>query len=263
MNYISNKTKSPSRVSRFTIVVIILFSLLSRDLVYAGTYYDEPEGKGVEIVALSGIVIYFLWVVYDSYFGKEKKVVPNEVKKAISDLKFIATKNEYRELKKIREHDELKSFIYNFWLRRDPSPGTAANEFKVIHMNRVKIANEKYGWGLTPGADSDMGRVYILYGEPYNISSLDPSQRRMDDPDPFNVKNIGDASRGEKLIFRENSVTIWTYSFPSNSKSLPTIFDYLGRDETVFVFADLQKVGDYSQVYSNKSNEYIDPRVYK
>jgi len=100
MNYISNKTKSPSRVSRFTIVVIILFSLLSRDLVYAGTYYDEPEGKGVEIVALSGIVIYFLWVVYDSYFGKEKKVVPNEVKKAISDLKFIATKNEYRELKK-------------------------------------------------------------------------------------------------------------------------------------------------------------------
>ena len=77
------------------------------------------------------------------------------------------------------------------------------------------------------------------------------------------VKNIGDASRGEKLIFTENSVTIWTYSFPSNSKSLPTIFDYLGRDETVFVFADLQKVGDYSQVYSNKSNEYIDPRVYK
>jgi GWxTD domain-containing protein len=236
---------------------------MSKDLVYAGTYYDEPDGKEVEIVALSGIIVYFLWVVYDSYFGKEKKVVPNEVKKAISDIKFIATKNEYKELKKIREHNELKSFIYNFWLRRDPSPGTAANEFKVTHMNRVKIANERYGWGLTPGADSDMGRVYILYGEPYNITILDPSQRRMDDPDPFNVKNIGDASRGEKIIFRENSVTIWTYSVPSNSKSLPTIFDYLGRDETVFVFADLQKVGDYSQVYSNKSNEYIDPRVYK
>ena len=235
---------------RQSITTIIIICLFSSSVSYAARR-EIPEDNTLQYVALGGIIAYFGWTIYDSYFGRIRKVLPEVVKTAISDVQYIATKKELKALEKITNRDDLMAFMKQFWLRRDPTPGTAINEFKIDHMEKVKIANERYGWGLTPGASTDMGRVYILYGEPFNIIRLVDSRQY-----------FGSASSAMHG-FAEAPMIIWEYNFQSTPNSFSTIFDKrgLGRDGTVFVFMDLQKVGDYTQVYSNRSDEYIDSRM--
>jgi len=93
-----------------------------------------------------------------------------------------------------------------------------------------------------------MGRVYILYGAPFNIfrDEIDTSSEVFSKFSP-NVYPL----------------EVWVYNFPSIGSEFPTIFSNTNYGGTVFVFMDLQKIGEYSQIYSNKPNEYIDNRVYK
>jgi GWxTD domain-containing protein len=64
--------------------------------------------------------------------------------------------------------DEFRErFITNFWLARDPTPGTPKNEFKEEHYKRIEYANKFYGRDTTrPGWMTDRGKVHILLGEP-------------------------------------------------------------------------------------------------
>lgn len=50
-----------------------------------------------------------------------------------------------------------------FWLRRDPTPGTKENEFKEEHYRRIAYSNEHFAAQMR-GALTDRGRIYILYG---------------------------------------------------------------------------------------------------
>jgi len=65
---------------------------------------------------------------------------------------------------------ERESFLDQFWSRRDPTPDTAENEAKDAFHARVDYANRNFGGpGKGRGMFSDMGRVYIRYGEPGEI----------------------------------------------------------------------------------------------
>jgi len=70
----------------------------------------------------------------------------------------------------LQTDEEREHFIEQFWLRRDPTPGTLANEFKEEHYRRIAYTNEHYtpSSGL-PGWKTDRGRVYITYGPPDEI----------------------------------------------------------------------------------------------
>jgi GWxTD domain-containing protein len=59
----------------------------------------------------------------------------------------------------------MEQFIEQFWLRRDPTPDTAENEFKEEHYRRIAYANERFASGI-PGWKSDRGRIYIAFGPP-------------------------------------------------------------------------------------------------
>src|SRR5439155_275518 len=65
---------------------------------------------------------------------------------------------------------EQERWMEDFWRRRDPSPGTDENEAREAFMQRIVIANQRFGRaGLEPGMFSDMGRVFIRYGEPSEV----------------------------------------------------------------------------------------------
>jgi GWxTD domain-containing protein len=56
-------------------------------------------------------------------------------------------------------------FIQQFWLRRDPTPGTPENEFKDEHYRRITYSNAHFGTASgAPGWQTDRGHVYIVYG---------------------------------------------------------------------------------------------------
>ena len=85
------------------------------------------------------------------------------------DVVYIIAKEEQAAFERLQTDDEREKFIEQFWLRRDPTPGTAANEFKEEHYRRIAFANEHYAWSI-PGWKTDRGRIYIPYGPPDEIS---------------------------------------------------------------------------------------------
>lgn len=86
------------------------------------------------------------------------------------DVAYIITDEERQAFKRLATDDEKQSFIEQFWLRRDPTPDSAENEFKEEHYRRIAYANERYASGI-PGWKSDRGRIYITFGPPAEIES--------------------------------------------------------------------------------------------
>jgi GWxTD domain-containing protein len=71
----------------------------------------------------------------------------------------------------VRMHPgEQEAFLDEFWRVRDPSPTTAFNEALETFRTRIRYANSVFTRpGVERGMFSDMGRVYIRYGEPFEI----------------------------------------------------------------------------------------------
>jgi GWxTD domain-containing protein len=86
------------------------------------------------------------------------------------DVAYIITDEERAAWKKLQTAEEMEQFVEQFWLRRDPTPDTAENEFKEEHYRRIAYANERFASGI-PGWKTDRGRIYITFGPPDEIES--------------------------------------------------------------------------------------------
>jgi len=108
----------------------------------------RPETKGSKVEKLGGV--YKKWL--------------------DEDVRWIITGEELSAFKKLSNNAERDQFIENFWLRRDPTPDTAENEFKEEHYRRIAYANEHYAAGM-PGWKTDRGRIYVMFGPPNSVES--------------------------------------------------------------------------------------------
>ena len=72
---------------------------------------------------------------------------------------------------RLQSIEERDMFIEQFWLRRDPTPGTAENEFKDEHYRRMSFAGRFTSNSGVPGWKTDRGRIYITFGPPDEIDS--------------------------------------------------------------------------------------------
>jgi len=88
------------------------------------------------------------------------------------DVPYIITDAERNAFRQLGTDDERAHFIDQFWLRRDPTPGTAENEFEDAHYRRVGFANGRFtSQSGVPGWRTDRGRIYITFGPPDEIDS--------------------------------------------------------------------------------------------
>lgn len=85
-----------------------------------------------------------------------------------SPVGWIMTDDEQKEFKKLRSDEERAAFAKAFWEKRDPTPGTPANEFQEVFGKKVEAADRAYSVPSISRAGSmtDMGRVLILLGPP-------------------------------------------------------------------------------------------------
>lgn len=142
-----------------------------------------------------------------------------ELDDMFSKSKYIATPAEIEKYKKLNNLEGKRSFINDFWLARDPNPATPENEYFREYLQRIEIANQKYGAMGRIGWKTDRGRVYLIYGEPSEIERH-PNQL---ETRPYEV---------------------WQYN---------------GIEGGVyFVFADLTGFSDYVLVHSTKRGELRD-----
>jgi GWxTD domain-containing protein len=88
------------------------------------------------------------------------------------DVAYIITDEERAAFGRLTTDAEREKFIEQFWLRRDPTPGTEENEYKVEHYRRIAYDNEHFvEGGSVPGWKTDRGRIYIMYGPPDEIDN--------------------------------------------------------------------------------------------
>jgi GWxTD domain-containing protein len=81
------------------------------------------------------------------------------------DVVYIIADEERAAFEKLTTDPEREMFVQQFWLRRDPTPGTPENEFKVEHYRRIAYANGHFGTASgRPGWQTDRGHIYIVYG---------------------------------------------------------------------------------------------------
>jgi len=89
-------------------------------------------------------------------------------------LRYVATKKELKEFKKLKEKDAGKkaSYLEKFWKQRDPTPQTSRNELFEELSRRVRFAVENFSIVEKKGWQTDRGHVYILLGQPYLVRDL-------------------------------------------------------------------------------------------
>jgi len=82
------------------------------------------------------------------------------------EVVYIISPEERSAFGRLLTNDERQMFIQQFWLRRDPTPGTEQNEYREEHYRRVAYANASFGFGGTPGWNTHRGAIYIVFGPP-------------------------------------------------------------------------------------------------
>jgi GWxTD domain-containing protein len=95
----------------------------------------------------------------------QKNLAPED-KEFLSAVRYIITKQEKKVFLDLAP-SERRSFIEEFWKKRDPTPATEVNEYKDEYLKRVKEAKHLFsGEGGPSGWLQDRGRIYILLGPP-------------------------------------------------------------------------------------------------
>ncbi|MFH1312047.1 MAG: GWxTD domain-containing protein [Candidatus Eisenbacteria bacterium] len=202
----------------------------------------------------------------------------------IEDMEFVLTEDEMKDFK-VLSTGEREQFMREFWLRIDPTPGTAENEALEEHYRRVRFADRSYGGSTQRGALSDRGRIYVKYGPPDDIQShysdfeFVQGTRHMEGgespvpTDPFSRVGLKTGSGGSSSWDRAGSdaethsdqrggsmvhgkgYEIWSYDGAGNpvrrlSKRTAT------SARMQFILVDERGFGDYRLIYSTEKHEY-------
>ena len=136
---------------------------------------NQPEGPRPSVVP--GFSTAILLVAVAALLGAwqpapqpQPQATPKEVetpyqKWMTQDVAYIIADDERAAFKRLQTDQEREKFIEQFWLRRDPTPGTAKNEFMEEHYRRIAYSNQHFAAAVS-GWKTDQGRIYITYGPP-------------------------------------------------------------------------------------------------
>jgi GWxTD domain-containing protein len=92
---------------------------------------------------------------------------------------YIIDDAERAAFQKLTTDAEREQFIEQFWTRRNPTPGSSPNKFRVEHYRRIDYANKHFRTASgAPGWQTDRGHMYIVYGPPDEIEAHPKSAQR-------------------------------------------------------------------------------------
>lgn len=88
------------------------------------------------------------------------------------DVAYIVTDAERRAFNSLQTDEERARFAEQFWERRNPTPGSPDNPFRIEHYRRIVYANAHFGTQTSiPGWKTDRGRIYIMFGPPDELDA--------------------------------------------------------------------------------------------
>ena len=121
--------------------------------------------------ALSAVVLTVTAAVALSAWQANNKPAESPYQRWVKeDVAYIIDDRERQAFNDLKTDQERDMFIYQFWARRNPTPGAATNPFKEEHYRRIAYANDHFPESV-PGWKTDRGRIYIKYGPPDEIET--------------------------------------------------------------------------------------------
>ena len=109
--------------------------------------------------------------------NREKTVFIDRYRKITYDYESLVGPMQYilenSNFKKLREYDELSEndkliYIKDYWNVNDDENVT---DLFIEFYNRVKYVNNNFQYLSYEGWRSDRGKIYIIYGKPYDIKN--------------------------------------------------------------------------------------------
>jgi len=90
-----------------------------------------------------------------------KELEPAYTKWRNEDIAYIITDEEKQAFNRLSTDEEREQFVEQFWLRRDPTPDTAENEFKEEHYaaSRTPTSVRVRHSGMEDGSRTDLHHV--------------------------------------------------------------------------------------------------------
>jgi GWxTD domain-containing protein len=106
-----------------------------------------------------------------------KDLPPQFQKWLQEEVVYIISPKEKAVFLQLSTDRERDIFITAFWNARNPNPNSPTNAFKDEHYRRIEYANKWFGRGYAAGGwRSEMGRVYIILGEPKQTEKYENEQ---------------------------------------------------------------------------------------
>jgi GWxTD domain-containing protein len=134
--------------------------------------------------------------------GQEKlreEELPARFQEFLILTRYIILPQEKEVFMQLTSDSDRDAFVRTFWKQRDPTPGTPQNERKEEHIRRFNHANKTFRrQTVRPGWMTDMGRFYIMLGEPTSYERIPSSL----DLYPIEIWYFhGDVARGQPTYF--------------------------------------------------------------
>lgn len=85
-------------------------------------------------------------------------------------VRWLLLPDELETFRHLRSDESARAFVREFWRRRDPSPGTAANPFAEEVSKRIELADQLYAGEGKRGSLTDRGGALLLLGPPVYLS---------------------------------------------------------------------------------------------
>jgi GWxTD domain-containing protein len=181
---------------------------------------------------------------------------PSDVQDNVHFLLSAAAEEDFARL----SPGEQEHYLDEFWRERDPSPGTGVNEARVAFLQRVAYANRHWSHpALGKGMFSDMGRVYIRYGEPSEIQKqvmptgdegLDAVVQQILVQEDRSALDV--PAPGPWADMRPFELWIYDGPIPRPPDADPKAADHPRRRRLIFLFVDDHGTGDYRLRYSTE-----------
>ncbi len=136
----------------------------------AAPYPSAAPLLQLTVVLLLAVSAVFAWQSTNAAEQREQQLATPYRKWLNEDAAYIISARERAAFLALPTDNEREHFIEQFWLQRDPTPGTPENEFKEEHYRRIAYANDRFGTEVA-GWKTDRGHAYIGYGPPDEIES--------------------------------------------------------------------------------------------
>ena len=233
----------------FIISIILIISGLPTTSNCKITVADSHIPDSVELTFWGSFALILGKVfIYDQFFAST--VAENEINlpdeaSSYNAIIYILNTEQLDEYHNLMSETEKAQYVERFWdnFSEEYEPTELFGEFN----NRIAYSDSAFRLPYKNGWQTDRGRIYILHGNPDEITYL-------------NFENSPYLNSGSNTTYVD--MEIWYYNFAKGSNEIPVTLQQFDSGRMFFVFCKMHGNNDYDQIFSTEPGERVDPALY-